>query len=165
MSYTLYSLQPASKNGFVLIYNKSWDGKWYVLLQKRSSEKKVAPNGIGSVGGRRERYETDYETVIREAKDEIGYELNPMHLIKFREGKSCGWFYTKEKLIQSKFVDQKTISKFSKVSEIESLTPPGLVDPPFGHFWLDVNNATTYLHDKNKLFNLDKVISHGSKFL
>lgn len=156
-------MEPAFKNGFVLIYNKSSNGNWYVLLQKRNSKQIVAPNGIGVPGGRKEANENDLDAVIRETNEELGYNLEPTLLIKFREGKKCGWYFTKEQLIQSKFNVQKTCFELGQAPDLP--IPEGLAVPPFGHFWLNIKDVSKYLNDKPKLIGLDHVILNANKYI
>ena len=156
-------LEPANKNGFVIIFNKSSNNNLYVLLQKRSSSSFVCPNGIGVPGGMKEINETDFDTAIRETYEETGYLLDINQLVKFRESKKCGWFMTTEYIYNHKLTKNQTFEELGNAPYIES--PPGLAIPPYGHFWINIRDVKNYLTTQEKLFGLSKIINEAVKYI
>ena len=59
------------------------DGK--VLLQKRSANKRFAPNKWGLCAGHVDAYETLEDSALREIKGEVGLDVTPKELIPYGE--------------------------------------------------------------------------------
>ena len=103
-----------------------------ILIQKRSSQKRLSPNVWAMTGGSNISGETSIETIEREVKEELGIELNSKNMIlatKFKTGHVwIDTYFVRQEIDLEKVVLQEEEVwnvKWASFDEIEELVQKG----------------------------------------
>ena len=136
------------KDSAVILYDKE---SKKILLQLRDSNPKLYPNYWSVFGGSVDEGETFEQAAIREAHEELSYELkNPIMILEHKENPKISpssrhrQFFLDEydrtqKLHQNEGADMNWFNKYEFL-QIKDKTIPGLVDLIFEVFeYLDKN--------------------------
>ena len=92
-----------------------------LLIQKRSSQKKFAPNVWAMTGGSIMRGETALETLKRETMEELGIELDVQQAIKIKRYKT-GNVWLDEYIVRQDIDLEKVILQEDEVTEVKFAT-------------------------------------------